>query len=333
MFDSSPRLSRRELARLLPALSLLATAARPARAENAVWSMATEYPSTTVSGEGISYFASRLASETAAHIVVTPSYDAMAGMKSSEIVAAVRDGRLSAGCAFAGALGGIDPLFLLSSLPFVAASEADARRLFDRARTLYALRFQRENQGLLYAAPWPASGLWSRKPIATPADLAGLRIRVYDATSLDVFTTAGARPVNLSFSETMPRLGDGSLDAVLSSGDGGAGQKLWQHLPHFAEIGYAVPLSFATLNYNAYQRLSPNLRGAVDRAALATQYDRWTSWQKRVEDNRNRLRANNVVLTAAAEINPDLKAALAKAASGAIAKWKQSVSPEAAALI
>jgi TRAP-type C4-dicarboxylate transport system substrate-binding protein len=333
MFDCSPRLSRRELARLVAVLPFLSLTARPARAENAVWSMATEYPSSTVSGEGIAYFASRLAGETSARIVVTPSYDATAGLKSAEIVAAVRDGRLSAGCAFAGALGGVDPLFLLSALPFVAQSQADAQHLFERARNLYALRFQRENQGLLYAAAWPASGLWSRKPIATPADLAGLRIRVYDATSLDVFTTAGARPVNLSFSETMPRLLDRSLDAVLSSGDGGAGQKLWQELPHFTEIGYAMPLSFATVNYNAYHRLSPALRQAVDRAALATQYDRWTELHKRIEDNRNRLRSNNVVLTPAEQVNANLKAALVKAAASAIAKWKQGVSPEAAALL
>ena len=41
---------------------------------------------------------------------------------------------------------------------------------------------------------------------------------------------------------------------MLSSGDGGAG-RLWEHLPHFAEINYAMPVSVATMNLQAYQSL------------------------------------------------------------------------------
>ena len=41
----------------------------------------------------------------------------------------------------------------------------------------------------------------------------------------------------------MPKLVDGSLNAVLSSGDGGAARQLWRHLRYFADIHYAVPLS------------------------------------------------------------------------------------------
>jgi TRAP-type C4-dicarboxylate transport system substrate-binding protein len=96
--------------------------------------MATEYPATTASGQGIAFFADRLAKEGSGKLAIAPAYDAPDGLKSADIVTAIRDGRLAAGCAFAGALGRIDPAFLLSSLPFVATGQAEARRLRRRRR-------------------------------------------------------------------------------------------------------------------------------------------------------------------------------------------------------
>lgn len=325
-------LSRRDLVRLFASLPL-ALADRPARAQAIAWVMATEYPAATVSGEGIAFFAARLSQESGGRLAVSPTYDATNGLKSTEIVAAVRDGRIAAGCAFGGALGRIDPLFLLSSLPFVAAHEGEARTMFDRARSLYAERFARERQRLLYVSPWPPTGLWAKKPITTPADLAGLRLRVYDSTGVSVFAAAGANPVNLSFADAMPRLGDGSIDAVLSSGDGGAGRRLWQFMPCFTEIGYAAPLSFATLGVAPFAALPDGLRDAVDRAAVATQERQWSALTHRVEDNYARLRANKVTITPLDKVGPELRRALASAAAEAVEAWKREAGPQAAALL
>jgi hypothetical protein len=64
--------------------------------------------------------------------------------------AAIRDGKLQAGDAFGGALGEVDPIFLLSSLPFVATSVDKAHRLADLARADYAQAFEKQGQHLLY---------------------------------------------------------------------------------------------------------------------------------------------------------------------------------------
>jgi len=333
MHRKAPTFSRRRFAGLAAVLPLALGAPRTAAAHGAAWTMATEYPASTVSGEGVTFFATRLAAESQGHLTVMPSFDAALGFKSAEIVAAIRDRKLEAGCAFAGALGKIDPLFLLSSLPFAAVRESDVRRLLDRAHGLYVRRFARERQRLLYATPWPATGLWATKPIRTPADLAGLKLRTYDATGTSVFTAAGAQPVNLSFADTMPRLVDGTVEAVLSSGDGGAGRKLWEHLPHFTEIGYAMPLSFATLATEQYEEQPADLKACVDRAAAAAQAEGWSRLGKRVEENYALMRANKVTITTADQVDPALHKALASAASAAIAAWKRDAGPEAAALI
>ena len=332
MARSSRTLTRRTLARLLAAAPM-ALAARGAMAQGATWSMATEYSATTVSGEAIAFFADRMAKESSGKIAIAPAYDAPRGLQSAAIVLAIRDGQLAAGDSFAGALGRIDPLFLLSSLPFVAIGPAEAHRLLDAARGLYANRFLLEKQRLLYATPWPASGLWAKKPIVTPADLAGLSLRVYDATGFELFASAGARPVNLSFAETMPRIVDGSIQAVLSSSNRGADRKLWEHLPYFTEIGYAMPLSFGTLGQSLYDGLPADLRGVVDRGAEATQAWLWELLTRHIEQNIARLEANKVTIVANDRVSPELHAALVQAAAGAIENWKEQAGPEAAAML
>ena len=130
-------LPRRGFARLLTGLFTGLPIARwsPTRraAQGAVWTMATEYPANTVSGDGIAFFTERLAAGSGRRLTVLPSYDTAFGLKSADIPAAIHDGRLAAGCSLAGALGRLDPLFLLSSLPFVATRPDEARKLLDKA--------------------------------------------------------------------------------------------------------------------------------------------------------------------------------------------------------
>ena len=93
------------------------------------------------------------------------------------MIAAVRDGRVPAGDAFAGALGAVHPLFGLSSLPFLATSIDEAKRLADLARPAYERALSRFGQRFLHTTPWPASGIWSKRPVATAEDLRALSIR------------------------------------------------------------------------------------------------------------------------------------------------------------
>src|SRR6266542_3089393 len=103
----------------------------------------------------------------------------------------------------AGALEAEDPIFALPSLPFLVTSTADAKRLADIARPHLAAVLQKKGLRLLYLTPWPPSGIWSKTPLTSPPDLAGLSIRTYDRTSTEVFLSAGAKAASISFADTM----------------------------------------------------------------------------------------------------------------------------------
>lgn len=320
--------SGRTLALLLPCLMMLACP--PARAQT-VWRMTTEYPASAIPGEGVADFAGRIAGSTGGRLTVEPSYDAALGVKSAGMPEAVRNGGLEAGDAFGGAMSATDPIFALSSLPFVANSVAEAKRLATLARADYERALAGHGLRLLYLTPWPPSGIWSKTALASPGDLRALSIRTYDSTSSDVMKKAGAQAFNISFADAQARVRDGQVNAVLSSGDGGAGRKLWEQLPYFAEINYAVPLSMAFVSAEAYEALPPDLRQAVDAAAAATEARQWAAVETRLGENYARMRQNGVAILA--PVDPAILAGLKAASTDAVRGWAASAGPRAAALL
>ncbi len=298
----------------------------PAAQAQTVWRAATEYPATAMPGEGLATFARLLDETTGGQLRLAPAYDAPDGLRSATIPAAVQAGRIEVGDAFAGTLVALDPVFQLSSLPFLATTQDQAWRLYQAAKPAYERVYAAHGQRLLYATPWPNSGIWSRDPVPGPEVLQGLAIRTYDATSTAVLRGAGAAAVEYSFADAMPHLKDGSVTAVLSSGDGGAGRKLWDYTTHFTAIGYAMPLSFATVSTAAYDALSPALRTQVDNAGVATEAAQWQALTRRTERNYVTMRANGVLIEPP---SPALAAALAQAGAAVTRAWQASAGPAA----
>ncbi len=307
------------------ALLLLALVAAGAPAQTIPWKMPNEYPATSITGEGDTYFAGLLREKSGGRIEIAHHFDASLGFRSKDLLEAVGKGTVPIGDAFVGALGAVDPIFLLPSLPFLAAAAAEARALFEIARPEYERALARHNQKLLYVSPWPPSGIWAKKPVTSVEALRGLRIRTYDANGTLTFRTAGALPTQISFADAMFRLRAGEIDAVLSSGDGGAGARLWELLPHFTEINYVMPLSMVTINLNVWNGLAPDLQRAVLEAAEATSRRQWAAMTDRVARNYDRMRANGMTLTTA--VPTDFVQALRQASRAAMDDWLARMGP------
>src|SRR5207249_8580168 len=119
-------------------------------------------------GEGDAYFAKAVAARLAGKLVIEAQADAKSGFKSREQLKAVAEGKLAMADSFAGALGDEDPIFLFSSLPFVAANSAEPRRLYDLAKPRYEAVLKGFKQKLLYSTPWPGPGIWAKSAVDTP---------------------------------------------------------------------------------------------------------------------------------------------------------------------
>jgi len=290
------------------------------------WVLADEYPLTSLPGEGDTLFARAVAGRVAGRLVVEPQPDAKSGLKSREQLKAVAEGKLAMADSFAGALGDENPFFLISSLPFVAANANEARRLYDLAKPRYEAVLRGFNQKLLYSTPWPASGVWAKNAADTPEAVAKLKIRTYDKTGTDLMTALGATASVVSYSDLTAKLESGEIDAVLSSGDGGAGRKFWEYLPHFTEINYAMPLSLTTVNLDVWNALDAATQKAVLEAAAETESRQWQALEGRLGKNYERMRENGMTITR--EVSPALEAKFKTAARVAIAEWEAKVGDE-----
>ena len=304
-------------------LAQTAVAASPER-----WTIVTEYPATAIPGEGIAFFAAAVNRLSGGALSVQPRFDAPDGLRSAKMLDAVADGKVAAADAFTGALAGSSPIFQLSALPFLTRSAADTARLLSVARPAYQAALAARGAALLYATPWPPTGLWSRAPVPDAAALQGLRVRTYDAASTDVLEAAGAKPVRISFADALPRLRAGDLDAVLSSGDGGAGARLWELLPHFTVLDYAFPLSLAFCAERTLTALPRPVAETVRQAAYETEARQFQAMTTRVAENEARMRQQGVQIAAA----PSLRAALEGAAGPVVAAWRQKA-PERQAIL
>ncbi len=314
----------------LVAAALALPAAHPAWAATTL-TMTTEYPATSMPGLGVSTFADLVNKKTKGQVVIDASYDAGKGIKSGGMIDAVQARKVDAGDAFAGALATRYPIFGVSSLPFLADSLKKARALTHASRPAYEKLLAEHGQKLLYTTPWPASGIWSKKPVRSVADLQALTIRTYDDTSQQVMGKAGAKGVNISFADAMPRIASGEVNAVLSSGDGGAGRKLWDYLPCFAEINYAMPISIATMNLDAYNALDAASRKAIDQAAAQTESAQWTRIQGRLKENYANMRKNGVKIDT--RVPASVKKALEAASTSSLGDWKTATGADGAALL
>ena len=295
------------------------------------WHMATEYPATSISGVGLTTFAKLLDSGTHGLVTTVNGLDNEMKISSGDMSRATQDHRIDGGDAFAGPLEIADPVFGLATLPFVVQSIEAAKAVNTRARPLYERALAARGLKLLYITIWPSTGLWSDQALTSAEDLRKLSVRAYDGSSAEVMRNVGAVAELLPFNEAIIKVRDHRLNAILSSGDGGAGRKLWDDLHHFTPINYAIPISVAFVRQDAFAALPREMQDQVEAAAAATEKSQFELLTNRTAENYRQMRANGVSIDEPAP--PAVIAALKSAGSGPIAAWQAKAPAEAVAIL
>jgi TRAP-type C4-dicarboxylate transport system substrate-binding protein len=314
-------------ARFSTAAALIVTLSVPAGAQVVTLDLINEYPATSISGEADTFFAAAVERRSGGRVTIRPIPDAQSGLRSRDQLKAVTEGRFAMATTVGGTLGEESPVFLMSSLPFVTPTMEDARALYAAAKPLYETLFAERKQKLLYVVPWPPSGIWSAAPVNNIGALKALKIRTYDNTGTEVLAKVATTATLVSFTDLNAKLEAGEMNAVLSSGDGGAGRQLWKYLRNFSDVGYAAPLSFASISLVAWESLDDAGRAALSDAAHETTEQQWAALANRLSENYARMRQNGVTI----DDKPpaDVMAALRAAADTTITDWLTRAGPEA----
>jgi TRAP-type C4-dicarboxylate transport system substrate-binding protein len=281
--------------------------------------LSSEIPPTSMHAQMADFFVAAVAEESGGDVIITAHHGAALGFRGADHFDAVADGALDLATSFGGGWVGIEPVFLVSSMPFLAPSLEENRALYEASVPFYEPAFAANNQVMLFATPWPATGIFANKAVDSPEALAGLRIRSYDTPSTETMRNVGAAPLQITWADTIPQLTTGALDAVMTSADAGVAGKLWEHQSHFTEVNYAMPLQFVHMNRDIHDGLTDDQRAAVQRAAARTVDHAWGVLEARVADNYAALEAEGV--TVVTELAPGFIDTLREAAAPALADW------------
>lgn len=197
--------------------------------------------------------------------------------KHPEIKQAVRSGQVPIGEFLLSRLSNEDALFGVDSVPFLATSYTDAKKLWDVSRPAIEALLDKQGLMVLYAVPWPPQGLYAKKEVAAVGDMAGLKFRAYNAATERFAQLTKAVPTQVEVADLAQAFSTGRVDAMITSPSTGFNTKAWDFLSHYYDVQGWMPKNVVVMNKRSFQKLDPAAQKAVMLAAAAAQARGWTA--------------------------------------------------------
>lgn len=318
---------------LFVAMTLVIFSVSAAMAENMKLDLNAVYGATSFHTQGAMDFAKRVEQHSGGSVQVTVHPGGSLGFKGPELLKVVKDGQVPMSDILMGVVAGSAHVYGVSSLPRLVKSYDEAKALYADCKPLYEKTAKRWNQKLLYAAPWPPSGLVTKKEIKTSADIKGIKTRTYDKNGAEFLRAMGGMPLSMPWGEVYASLRTGMIDSVLTSSESAKNGKFWEVLSHFEPINYAYPLNMVTINLDYWNALTKDQQAAMEKAAAETEAAQWAASEARSEkalkiisERGIRIIAENATLTAeldasAAEIQKQFLKKAKKAEKALLKKY------------
>ena len=292
--------------------------------------LANAHPASAISVLADAHFARLLSERSGGRIRMATHFGGALGYESRDHFEAVETGALDLASSPLDKLVGFAPIFQLQSLPFLTPGQREARALYEVARPYYEAAFREVGQTLLYASPLTPIGIWAKRRLEHPAQLAGLKIRTFDRNGAATLKTAGAAPVQLAWSDVVPALSTNLIEAVLTSDEGGVAGKFWEHMEYFHDLGYGVGVSVVHMNSRVLDGLPADLQAIVRETAAEVETAAWERARLRVVHNRSVLEKHGVsVITEVGQLVDRLM----RAGSPLLDEWRAAMGEEPAEAI
>ncbi len=269
------------------------------------------YGPTSFHTQGAMEFAKRVAKYSNDTVKITVHPGGSLGFKGQELLKVVKDGQVPMSDILMGVVAGSAHVFGISSLPRLVKNYDEARKLYDQCKPLYQKAAKKWNQLFLYAAPWPPSGLVTKKEINKVGDLKGLKTRTYDKNGAEFLRALGGAPLSLPWGEVYSSLRTGMIDSVLTSAESSKNGKFWEVLSYFKKINYAYPLNMITMNLDYWKALSKDQQDAILKAAKETEEAQWKNSNNRNSEALKIIQEKGIKVS---EETPELTAKMDEAA-------------------
>ena len=316
-----------------PILPLLFAAAALALAASAhaqtKWDLPAAYPATNFHSVNLTEFAADVDRATAGKLKITVHAGASL-FKAPEIKRAVQGGQAQIGEVLLANLANEWPIYAADGLPFLADSYDEAMKLYRAQKPLMDKKLGEQGLMLLYSVPWPPQGIHSKKPLASAADLKGIKWRAYSPATARIAELVGAQPITVQAAELSQALATGVVESTMTSGSTGVDSKLFEHLKFYYDTQAWLPKNAVFVNKAAFDALDAATKAALMKAAADAEV-RGLAASKRVNvESLEKLKANGMqVLPPSAALKADMK----KVGDTMLKEWLEKAGPEGKQLV
>ena len=194
------------------------------------WDLPLAWPNGNFHVENARTFAKVVGQVTGGAVKINIHPGGSLGFKGPEMLTSIRDGLIPIGDVLLIQQSGENKLLGLEAQPFMTKNLDELAILHRRFRPAVDRIAAAYNQKILYMVPWPRQYVYTKVPAKTVADLRGIKIRTYNASTTEMFNRIGMTAVQLPWGEVVPSLAAGTIDAVTTSASSGVDGKFWEFL-------------------------------------------------------------------------------------------------------
>ncbi len=293
------------------------------------WDMPTPYPATNFHTENIQQFADDVDKATGGKLKITVHSNASL-FKAPEIKRAVAGGQAQIGEILVSGYSNEDPVFGVDSVPFLATSYADARKLWQASKKAIEDRFARQGLVILYAVPWPPQGIYSSRPLNSVADMKGLKMRTYNPYTSRIAELAGAQPVTIQVAELAQAFATGAVNANITSGATGYDTKAWEVVKNYYDTQAWLPKNVVFANKAAFDALDKASQQALTKAAADAEARGWKTSEEKNKWYLEQLARNGMTVQPP---SPTLKSDFRKIGATMTDEWLKTAGDDGKAII
>ncbi len=290
------------------------------------WNMHVAWPESNFHTQGVMEFANLVSERSNGQLEIVVNSGGSLGFEGQEILRVVRNGTLPIAEVLMGNVQGTEPIFGLTSLPLLVEDYEGSRALYKAAKPAYEAALERNNQMLLYAVPWPPSGMFTKNEVTTPGGFGDLKVRTYDSNSAEFVEGLDAQGVAIPFSELFTALSTGLVNSVLTSTPTGVDASLWEVTDYFERINYAFPLNMVTVNADMFSNLPQEAQDALLEAAQEVEQMQWEASRQADQDSQSTLTENGI--TVVNEVSSELNSAMQEVADSLKESWLSDAGQE-----
>ena len=251
------------------------------------WDMALAYGAGNFHSANATEFAKNVTEKSGGKLTIV-THPGGSLFKGGEIFRAVRTGQAPIGERFMSALGKEDPLLEVDSQPFLATTYGAAMRLYKASKPEIVKGLDSKGLVFLYAVPWPAQGLYSKKEINSVADLKGLKFRAYNSATIRIAELTGMAPTKIEAAEISQAFSTGAVESMITSPTTGKNSKIWENgVGYFYDIAAWFPKNMVIVNKDAWNKLDAATQKLVMKEASLAERKGWDLSKKgNVQDKK-----------------------------------------------